>query len=230
MYCSEFHQWQIHFNNDHDGLYSPYSFVPDSQNFLNFQKLWVVCVSRILLWLRRRNTIPKWGSNSDTMDPPVHSTTLKDTVRLIVHTYFQGIFRVSGTKKWVDQQTIQRNGMNHLGILWTWESFAWVRWTGFTDGILVMGSIPGAEHWWWKIWWGDIFGWVVDFFVGGAGGKRPPRTPRSSGYVVYAHAVYVVICYMSITCICLLYVVICYMSVIGYMSVICLLLGTSWYI
>jgi hypothetical protein len=55
----------------------------------------------------------------------------------------------------------------------------------------------------------------------------PPRTPRSSGYGVYAHAVYVVICYMSVTCICLLYVVICYMSVIGYMSVICLLLGPS---
>ncbi len=49
----------------------------------------------------------------------------------------------------------------------------------------------------------------------------PPRTPRSSGYDVYAHAVYVVICYMSITCICLLYVVICYMS----FSVICLLYG-----
>ena len=44
----------------------------------------------------------------------------------------------------------------------------------------------------------------------------PPRTPRSSGYDVYARAVYVVICYMSITCICLLYVVTCYMSVIGY--------------
>jgi hypothetical protein len=55
----------------------------------------------------------------------------------------------------------------------------------------------------------------------------PPRTPRSSGYDVYAHVVYVVICYMSITCICLLYVVICYMSVIGYMSVICLVLGPS---
>ena len=27
----------------------------------------------------------------------------------------------------------------------------------------------------------------------------PPRTPRSSEYDVYAHAVYVVICYMSIT-------------------------------
>jgi hypothetical protein len=35
----------------------------------------------------------------------------------------------------------------------------------------------------------------------------PPRTPRSSGYDVYAHAVYVVICYMSIIC---------------YMPVICL--------
>ena len=55
----------------------------------------------------------------------------------------------------------------------------------------------------------------------------PPRTPRSSGYDVYAHAVYVVICYLSITCICLLYVVICYMSVIGYMSVTCLVLGPS---
>jgi hypothetical protein len=55
----------------------------------------------------------------------------------------------------------------------------------------------------------------------------PPRTARSSGYDVYAHAVCVVICYMSITCICLLYVVIWYMSVIGYMSVICLLLGSS---
>ena len=53
----------------------------------------------------------------------------------------------------------------------------------------------------------------------------PP--PRSGGYDVYAHVVYVVICYMSITCICLLYVVICYMSVVGYMSVICLLLGPS---
>jgi hypothetical protein len=36
----------------------------------------------------------------------------------------------------------------------------------------------------------------------------PSRTPRSSGYDVYADVVYVV------TCICLLYVVICYMSVI----------------
>ena len=35
----------------------------------------------------------------------------------------------------------------------------------------------------------------------------PPRTPRSSGHDVYTHAVYVVICYMSIIC---------------YMPVICL--------
>jgi len=57
-----------------------------------------------------------------------------------------------------------------------WESFAWVRCTGFTDGVLPMGSIPGTAHWWWKIWWGDIFGWVVDFFLGGAGeGKRNSR-------------------------------------------------------
>jgi hypothetical protein len=32
----------------------------------------------------------------------------------------------------------------------------------------------------------------------------PSRTPHSGGYDVYEHAVYVVICYMSITCICLL--------------------------
>ena len=57
----------------------------------------------------------------------------------------------------------------------------------------------------------------------------PQRTPRSSGYDVYAHAVYVVICYMSITCICLLYVVICYMSVICYISVVCLVLEPSCY-
>ena len=58
----------------------------------------------------------------------------------------------------------------------------------------------------------------------------PPRTSRSSGYDVYTHAVYVVICYMSVICICLLCVVICYMSVICYTSVICLVLGPSCYI
>ena len=41
---------------------------------------------------------------------------------------------------------------------------------------------------------------------GGAAPPRSVRTPRSSGYDVYAHAVYVVICYVSLTCICLLYV------------------------
>ena len=54
----------------------------------------------------------------------------------------------------------------------------------------------------------------------------PPRTPRSSGYDFYAHAVYVM-CYMSITCICLLYVLICYMSVKCYVSVMCLVLAVS---
>jgi hypothetical protein len=56
-----------------------------------------------------------------------------------------------------------------------------------------------------------------------------PRTPRSSGYDVYIHAVYVVICYMSVICICLLHIVTCCMSVICYMSVICLVLGPSCY-
>ena len=31
----------------------------------------------------------------------------------------------------------------------------------------------------------------------------PPRTPRNSGYDFYTHALYVVMCYMSITCLCL---------------------------
>ena len=55
----------------------------------------------------------------------------------------------------------------------------------------------------------------------------PPRTPRSSEYVFYTHAVYVVMCYMSITCTCLLYVVIYYMSVKCYVSVMCLVLAAS---
>jgi hypothetical protein len=28
-----------------------------------------------------------------------------------------------------------------------WESFAWVRYTGFSDGGLPIGSIPGTTHW-----------------------------------------------------------------------------------
>ena len=55
----------------------------------------------------------------------------------------------------------------------------------------------------------------------------PPLTPRSSGYDFYTHAVYVVMCYMSITCTCLLYVVIYYMSVKCYVSVMCLVLADS---
>jgi hypothetical protein len=43
----------------------------------------------------------------------------------------------------------------------------------------------------------------------------PPRTPRSSGYDVYAHAVYVVICYMSLKCIR------CYMLYVSYMLYVC---------
>ena len=50
----------------------------------------------------------------------------------------------------------------------------------------------------------------------------PPRTPRSSGYVVYAHAVYVVICYMSLTCICLLYVFTLELDMLFVVSVVCL--------
>ncbi len=62
----------------------------------------------------------------------------------------------------------------------------------------------------------------------------PPRTPRISGYDVYAHAYahafYVVLCYMSITCICLLYVLICYMSLKCYVSGMCLVLAVSSYL
>ena len=40
MYCSEYYQWLIHFNSTHGTLYWHYS-LPDPQNCLNFQKLWV---------------------------------------------------------------------------------------------------------------------------------------------------------------------------------------------
>jgi hypothetical protein len=54
----------------------------------------------------------------------------------------------------------------------------------------------------------------------------PPRTPRSSGYDIFAHVVYVVICYMlyvyymymSVICCYMLYVYVCYML----LYVICL--------
>jgi hypothetical protein len=48
----------------------------------------------------------------------------------------------------------------------------------------------------------------------------PPRTPRSSGYDVYADVVYVVICYMSVICICLCYMLLYF---ICRLYVICLL-------
>jgi hypothetical protein len=32
----------------------------------------------------------------------------------------------------------------------------WIHGWGLDYGIY-----PGVTHWWWKIWWGDIFGWVV---------------------------------------------------------------------
>jgi hypothetical protein len=38
VYCSEFHEWQIHLNTKHDALYCPYSLVPDPQNFSIFLK------------------------------------------------------------------------------------------------------------------------------------------------------------------------------------------------
>ena len=41
MNCSEFHQWLIHFNNHHGGVYWSYSLIPDPPNVLDFQKLWV---------------------------------------------------------------------------------------------------------------------------------------------------------------------------------------------
>ncbi len=36
--------------------------------------------------------------------------------------------------------------LGHL-LVFGWESFTWVRCTGFADGGLPMGSIPGAAHW-----------------------------------------------------------------------------------
>ncbi len=50
-----------------------------------------------------------------------------------------------------------------------WESFAWVRCTGFADGGLPMGSIPGSARVMGDL-MGRHFGWVVDFFSWGGGG------------------------------------------------------------
>ena len=52
-----------------------------------------------------------------------------------------------------------------------WESFAWVRCTGFVDGDLSMGSIPDNERVMGDL-MGRHFGWVVDFFLGGEGRGR----------------------------------------------------------
>ncbi len=64
-------------------------------------------------------------------------------------------------------------GISHTTL--GWESFAWVRYTGFEDGGLPMGSIPGNARVMGDL-MGTHFGWVVDFFLGGAGeGKRNSR-------------------------------------------------------
>ncbi len=57
--------------------------------------------------------------------------------------------------------------------------------------------------------------------------SRSATDSTNSGYLFYTHAVYVVMCYMSITCTCLFYVVIYYMSVKCYVSVMCLVLAAS---
>ena len=68
------------------------------------------------------------------------------------------------------------DGVNALSFAgFGWESFAWVRCTGFADGVLPMGSIPGSARVMGDL-MGRHFGWVVDFFLGGAGeGKRNSR-------------------------------------------------------
>ena len=68
------------------------------------------------------------------------------------------------------------DGVNALSFAgFGWESFAWVRCTGFADGGLPMGSIPGSARVMGDL-MGRHFGWVVDFFLGGAGeGKRNSR-------------------------------------------------------
>jgi hypothetical protein len=46
---------------------------------------------------------------------------------------------------------------------------------------LSIGDIPGSEHWWWEIWWGDVLGrlWMV-FFFGGRGRGRGNSRARST--------------------------------------------------
>jgi hypothetical protein len=40
MHCSEFHEWLIHLNRKHGGVYRPYTLVPNPRNFSNFLKMW----------------------------------------------------------------------------------------------------------------------------------------------------------------------------------------------
>jgi hypothetical protein len=53
-----------------------------------------------------------------------------------------------------------------------WESFAWVRYTGFTDGSLPMGSIPGARTGDGRFHGYTFLGGLLIFFLGGRGRGR----------------------------------------------------------
>ena len=64
------------------------------------------------------------------------------------------------------------DGVNALSFAgFGWESFAWVRCTGFADGGLPMGSIPDSARVMGDL-MGRHFGWVVDFFLGWWGRGR----------------------------------------------------------
>jgi len=96
------------------------------------------------------------------------------------------------------------DGVNALSFAgFGWESFAWVRCTGFADGGLPMGSIPGSARVMGDL-MGRHFGWVVDFFLGGAGeGKRNsrarlPRRFRRRREFQTALCVYVYIIYCAV--------------------------------
>ncbi len=79
-----------------------------------------------------------------------------------------------------------------------WESFAWVRWTGFTDGVLSMGSIPGSRTGDGRFDGETSLGGLLIFFLGGWGrGRGAPggvllrgfsqdeRAPNSPACVIY---------------------------------------------
>jgi hypothetical protein len=53
-----------------------------------------------------------------------------------------------------------------------WESFAWVRCTGFTNGGLPMGSIPGARTGDGRFDGETFLGGLLIFFLGGRGRGR----------------------------------------------------------